>query len=314
MRFVASIVACIAIAVAVAAGVYGLRSTKGAGATAAVPPYSVPLDRLDTALHCSGPPAAPTALLVPGTGDTPQRAYSPMWAPGLRRAGYRVCEVVLPLRATGDIQVSAEYVARAVQRLSASPVPLYVLTHSQGALEVRWALKYFPTASGRVREVVELGAPNHGISTVPDLCRPTVTCQPAVMQMMPGSKFLSALNNGPQTPGGASYVSFFSLTDEIIRPVSPPTAALAGGRNVAFQSICPARSVSHASMLYDPWVFAVVTAVLGRPAAPLAGFAARCATPLPSSPFRHPAPKSGEARPGPEPPLAPYAARSTVSG
>jgi triacylglycerol esterase/lipase EstA (alpha/beta hydrolase family) len=231
-----------------------------------------------------------------------------MWAPGLRRAGYRVCEVTLPLRATGDIQVSAEYVARAVQRLSSPRAALYIVTHSQGALEARWALKYFPTAQGRVADVVELGAPNHGTSTAPDLCRPGVTCQPAVMQMMAGSRFLHALNAGGETPGGAAYVSFYSVTDELIRPVSPPTAALDGARNVAFQSICATRPVSHASMLYDPWVLSVVTAVLGHPGAPLERFASACGEPVPRSPFTRPAPKSGEAHPGAEPPLAPYAA------
>ena len=286
--------------------------SSGGAATATVAPYSVPLGRLDAALHCSGRSGVPEVLLVPGTGDTPQRAYSPIWAPGLHRAGYRVCEVTLPLRATGDIQVSAEYVARAVQRLSAPPIPLYVVTHSQGALEVRWALKYFSTASGRVREVVELGAPNHGISIAHDVCAPGVTCQPAVMQMVVGSRFLHALNSGSQTPGGASYVSFYSLTDEIIRPVSPPTAALQGARNVAFQSICPSRAVNHASMLYDPWVFAVVTAVLGSPDASIVGFGDECGQGIPRSPFTRAAPKSGEARPGPEPPLAPYAALASA--
>ncbi|HZQ87209.1 MAG TPA: hypothetical protein VFA83_20365 [Acidimicrobiales bacterium] len=268
------------------------------------------MHRLDGAVHCDGPGGAATVLLVPGTGDTPQRAFSPMWAPQLRHLGYRVCEVTLPLRATGDIQVSAEYVARAAQRLGTLAARLVVLTHSQGALEARWALKYFPTAQGRVSEVVELGAPNHGISTVPDVCRPGRTCQPAAMQMAIGSRFLHALNTGTATPGGASYVSFYSLTDEIIRPVSPPTAALAGARNVAFQSICPARAVSHAAMLYDPWVFTVVSVVIGRPGAPLSGFAARCIEVLPRSPFTHSEPRTGQARPGPEPALAPYVAGS----
>ncbi|HVM65780.1 MAG TPA: hypothetical protein VMU14_13025, partial [Acidimicrobiales bacterium] len=248
-----------------------------------------------------------TVLLVPGTGDTPARAYSPMWAPGLRGAGYRVCEVTLPFRSTGDIQVAAEYVARAAQRLGAPQAPVLVLTHSQGALEARWALKYFAPAQGRVSEVVELGAPNHGIPTVRKLCTPGKTCPPASMQMLPGSMFLHALDAGTETPGGAAYVSFYSLTDGVIRPVAPPTAALVGARNVAFQSICPSRPVSHASMLYDPWVFDVVAAVLRHPGAPLAPLGTTCNSPVPSSPFKSPAPTSGEAHPGPEPPLAPYA-------
>lgn len=284
-----------------------LAGCAAAGGTSTEPPYSVPVHRLDGDVHCAGPDGAPTVLLVSGTGYTPARAFAPMWAPGLRRLNDRVCEVTLPLHGTGDIQVSAEYVARAVQRLATLQSHLVVLTHSQGALETRWALKYFPTAQGRVSEVIELGAPNHGLSTVPGVCRPGVTCQPAVMQMAIGSKFLGALNAGTETPGGAAYVSFYSLTDEIVRPVSPPTAALAGARDVAFQSICPGRAVSHAEMLYDPWVFAVVSAVIGQPAAPLNAFASRCNEPLPRSPFTHPEPKKGEAKPGREPALAPYA-------
>jgi triacylglycerol esterase/lipase EstA (alpha/beta hydrolase family) len=222
-----------------------------------------------------------------------------MWVPSLRHAGYRVCEVTLPLEATGDIQVSAEYVARAIQRVGTPTTPVVVLTHSQGALEARWALKYFATTAGRVAEVIELGAPNHGISTVPDVCQPGRTCQPAAIQMIVGSTFLRALNRPTETPGGAAYVSFYSLTDKIIRPVAPPTAALVGARNVAFQSICPARAVTHAAMLYDPWVFAVVSAVIGHPAVPLGSFAKGCTTPLPRSPFTHPTSAKGQARPRP---------------
>lgn len=97
------------------------------------------------------------------------------------------CTTNLPLRGTGDIQVASEYVGRAIEAISArSHAKIDVVTHSQGGLEVRWALRFFPQDHGHVGVVVELGAPNHGTEAVPFLCDPRRTCQPSLMQMLPG--------------------------------------------------------------------------------------------------------------------------------
>jgi len=268
--------------------------------------WAVPTPALDAAVACpAGPAGAPHVLLVHGTG-LDSRSWSTGIEPLLTWEGYAVCTIDLPLRGTGDIQVSAQYVGRAIQAISArSHRKVDVVTHSQGGLEVRWALRFFPQDAGRVGVVVELGAPNEGTDAVPFLCDPGSTCQPALMQMLPGSRFLDALDAGDQTPGGAAYVSIWSETDPIISPLGS-AALLPGATNLSIQSVCPLRPVSHVQLLTDPVVEALVSSSLQRDGAPSTA-AARpdCADP-PGATIA-PSRAGPVASPGPEPTLAGYA-------
>jgi triacylglycerol lipase len=256
--------------------------------------WGVPNAVMDAAVTCpAGPPTAPHVLLVHGTG-LDSRSWSTGLEPLLAREGYVACTINLPLRGTGDIQVASEYVGK-----------IDVVTHSQGGLEVRWALRFFPQDQGHVGVVVELGAPNHGTEAVPFLCDPSRTCQPALMQMLPGSRFLEKLDAGDQTPGGAAYVSIWSETDPIISPVGT-AASLPGATNLSVQSVCPFRPVSHVQLLTDPVVEALVSSALQRHGAPtLAAARQDCG----DAPGATAVPKQGGpvAPPGPEPALAGYA-------
>jgi len=268
--------------------------------------WGVPKAVMDAALTCSpGRATAPHVLLVHGTG-LDSRSWSTGLKPLLVREGDVVCTVNLPLRGTGDIQVAAQYVGRAIQVVSArSHGKVDIVTHSQGGLEARWALRFFPQDDGHVGVVVELGAPNQGTDAVPFLCDPGRTCQPALMQMLPGSRFVDALDSGDQTPGGAAYVSIWSETDLIISPLGS-AALLPGASNLSVQSVCPARPVSHVQLLTDPVVEALVSSALHRHGAPVATTARLdCADPPGAATVAVGAGRV--AGPGPEPALAGYA-------
>jgi len=136
-----------------------------------------------------------------------------------------------------------------------------IIGHSQGGLEPRWALRWWPGLRDKVDHYIGLASPNHGIYAA-DACADSGNCWPAVWQMTQTSKFLTALDRGNEAPGPTSYTDIYSETDDLVQPgVVDPTAALAGAPNVAniaVQSLCPGRYVNHGGMLVDAVVYALV--------------------------------------------------------
>jgi triacylglycerol lipase len=226
------------------------------------PPLSVPQRTLDAALSC---PSSFThrghepVLLVHGTFTNPEENWSWNYGNALPAAGYDVCTVRLPDRATGDIQVSSEYVVHALRRIfDRTGSKVDVLGHSQGGLQPRWALRWWPSLRTKVDDVVTLGSPHHG-TTVADAATLLGTSPPAGWQMRTTSRFIAALNSEDETPGPVSYTSLYTLTDELVQPVLPTaTAALAGGRNILVQDLCPGRLVEHVGLAYDAAVHDMV--------------------------------------------------------
>jgi triacylglycerol lipase len=229
------------------------------------PPLTVPEARLDAALTCPAGFSSPhePVLLVHGTGLTAEESWSWNLAETLPALGFDVCLVHLPDRAWGDIQRSAEYVVHAVRTIAGrSGRRVDVVGHSQGGLEPRWAIRFWPDVRDLVDDLVTLASPHHGTFSADGLCA-TGRCPPAVWQMRHGSRFLAALNAGDPTPGPVSHTSLRSLTDELVQP--PATAVLPGASNVLIQDLCPGRPVHHGGMLHDAVAFAVLLDALARP-------------------------------------------------
>jgi len=84
--------------------------------------------------------------------------------PALEQAGYDVCVVDLPDYSLGDIQISAEYVVYAIDQMYAADGgrKIGVVGHSQGNMEIRWALKWWTDLQNKVDDAVMLGNPGHG--------------------------------------------------------------------------------------------------------------------------------------------------------
>jgi triacylglycerol lipase len=240
-----------------------------AASAAADPPITVPRGALRAALQC---PQRFThrwhepVLLVHGTGLNADESWAWNYELALPPSGFDWCAVTLPNRALGDIQVSAEYVVWAVERMHAlTHRRVAIITHSQGGLEARWALRFWPRVRADTADLVDLASPNHGIYAA-DACADSGNCWPAVWQMASGSHFLKALNSLSETPGRVSYTQIYSQTDELVEPSS--TAQLSGGANtanVAIQSICPGRVVHHAGLLTDPVAWELTLDALTHP-------------------------------------------------
>lgn len=236
-------------AVAVLAVLVGTAPASGAETG---PALRVPSDELDASLRCPAGfvhPDREPVLLVHGTAVTPEEHWGWNYAEALPAAGFDVCLVRLPDRALGDIQVSAEYVVHAVRTMAAeSGSTVDVIGHSQGTLEPRWAVRWWPDVRAAIDDLVMLAGPHHGTFSADGSCI-AGSCFPAAWQMRHGSTFLGLLNTGDETPGEVEYSSIYSATDELVQP--PTTAFLDGASNVLVQDVCPVRPVHHVGLNED---------------------------------------------------------------
>jgi triacylglycerol esterase/lipase EstA (alpha/beta hydrolase family) len=240
-----------------------------AAARAADPPLTGPEGALRAALACPSRFAHanhPPVLLVHGTGTTPEESWSWNYQRALPADGYDACTVRLPDRALGDIQASTEYVVWAVERMHAlTGRRVAVVTHSQGGMEGRWAVRWWAGARAAVDDLIDLASPNHGIYGA-DACAGSGNCWAAVWQMREGSAFLRALN-GDEALGRVSYSQLYSRTDELVEPST--TVPLRGDparvANVAVQDLCPGRPVHHVGMVEDAVVYALALDAIAHP-------------------------------------------------
>ena len=254
MRETALVLTCL---VLVAGAVSSPVSAKGRAR------YSVPTSKMDAALGCaynsvsgafgsgdslSGIGKAQPVLLVHGTGVNREQNWEWNYWPALLAEGFEVCWVQLPSGSVGDIQITSEYVARAIEVMHrATGEKIDVLGHSQGGLQPRWAIKWFPSGD-KVDDYVSLATPNHGTYMAGHRSL-TAGCFASCWQMQIDSNFLTALNDEDETPGKTSYTNIYTLTDELVQPVG--TQALEGASNILIQDLCPGRPVDHLGIAGD---------------------------------------------------------------
>lgn len=221
------------------------------------PRYHVPRAAMKAALHC---PASFTSerqpvLLVHGTFTHGQENYGWNYLPELTGRGFDVCYVDLPNRSLDDIQLASEYVVFAIRKMHrlSGGRRIDVLGHSQGGLEPRWALRWWPSLQPMVSDLVTLSTPNHGTA----LGNFDGASCAACFQMGQGSAFLTALNSVDETPGAVEYTNLYTnLQDELVVPAN--SAATSGATNIAVQDACALRPVDHVSMAADRVVLALV--------------------------------------------------------
>ena len=171
-----------------------------------------------------------------------------------------------------DIQVASEYVVYAIKKMAAdSGDKVAVVGYSQGGIEPRWALKYWPELRSLVSDYVGIAPASHGADGAAGLCSLPAGCGPSILQMSPGSKFLKALDSGPQAFGPVDYTSIYSNTDGTVTPPAERSSltATAGVNvsNISIQSICPTSATVHIGIPADGVVYALVLDALLRPGA-----------------------------------------------
>ena len=170
------------------------------------------------------------ALLVPGTAQTGAEAWDWNYFPALNEQGIDVCTVDLTDGALTDIQTSDEYTV--------------YMGFSQGPLEPRWAIKFWPDIRDAVDDLVGLAPPNHGAAIGNTMCAPGA-CIPAAWQFSIGSNFITTLNADDETPGDSDFTNVYSATDDVVFPQLPDPLSVSrmggGATNIQIQTVCPGR-------------------------------------------------------------------------
>lgn len=221
------------------------------------PRYHVPKADLRAALQCptgvdsGGQPV----LMVHGTFTHGMENYGWNYLGELPQRDIDACYVDLPNRSLDDIQIASEYVVFAIRKMNrqSGGRRIDIIGHSQGGLEPRWALRFWPSLRPIVSDLVTLATPNHGTA----LGNFGGAACEACFQMAQTSNFIGALNSGDETPGNVEYTNIYTtLADELVQPAS--SAATTGATNINIQSVCPARLVDHVSIVADRAVLAMV--------------------------------------------------------
>jgi hypothetical protein len=251
-----------------------------AGALPAYTPTDRPGPALDVApaqlrasLKCTagvGQPGPEPVLLNPATGVTAEQNYSWNWERALNALGIEWCAYTPPHHTLDDIQVSGQYLVYAIRTMHAmAGRRIAILGHSQGAMSMRWALRFWPDTRAMVDDVIGFAGTNHG-TTQAGLC-PT-GCPPADWQQFAGSSFITALNSYAETFPGISYTEVYSRWDEVAKPADNDrgTSSLHTGggmiTNVAIQDLCPRDPDEHLLIgTVDPVAYALAIDALTHP-------------------------------------------------
>jgi hypothetical protein len=240
------------------------------------PALSTPSSVLENALSCPDGfthPDRNPVLLVQGTGTGPELQWGEGYAKFLPLIGRDWCMVALADRALADVQLSAERVVQAVRTMHRrTGRQVDMIGASQGAMEERWAVRWWPDVRANVNDLITLEGANQGIPETIPFCA-SGGCQAAVWQFTYGSKFMAALNKDP-VPDGPSYTAIYSYTDTFMLGATPGTP-LAWGQipspsspklsNILIQDLCPGREVEHAGSIIDAAEAAVALDALEHP-------------------------------------------------
>ncbi|KAH9820451.1 putative lipase [Teratosphaeria destructans] len=244
-------------------------------------PYTVSEAALRSAIYIPSTftyGAKPPVLLFPGTGIPGGSMFSYNYGTQLAKLpNADPLWVNVPGISLGDAQVTAEYAAYAINYIAAiTRRNVTVVSHSQGSLNVQWALKYWPSTRSVITDYVALSPDFHGTVLTILICPaslPILGCTPAILQQKVDSEFVQTLlANG----GDSAYVRTTTVRSAIDMVVQPqtgvePSGVLKDARNVGVknylvQTECPIAPagllVTHQGIIYNSLAYDLVLDVL----------------------------------------------------
>jgi len=225
------------------------------------PAFTVPEANLTAAIDCpNGNTASKTVLLVPGTGEPTVEFFSPNFGALLPANGFNVCFLVIPSLSLGDAQVTAEFVVFGINSLAQTTGgPIRVLSHSQGGLNVQWALTFFPSTRANVQSFFAI-APDYLGTDLASIANSLSKllhdgdAVASVLQQATGSNFVTALANHSGLTAFVPTNDIRSTTDDVVQPETGanPSSNLAGNAvNLAVQDLCSNRTDDHFELVTD---------------------------------------------------------------
>jgi triacylglycerol lipase len=221
---------------------------------------------LASALKCPNGfhhPDKQVVLLGAGTALWGTETYAKGLGVVLSNAHFDWCTIDVPDRLLGDVQTNTEFTVAAVRWIHhQTGRSVSLVSHSQGAMEARWAVQWWPDVRANVDHVVTIEGANQGLPTANVLC--AIPCIPFAWQGRVGSNFMTAMNSDP-VPAGPVYTAITSITD--VGNVAPTVYFIPGNGsgNVFVQDKCPGRPVDHMQSLFDAAELGIVMAALTQP-------------------------------------------------
>lgn len=160
---------------------------------------------------------------------------------------------------------SAEQLSEFVEgvRSSTGAAQVDIVGHSEGTTVPAYYMKYDGGAS-KVKRFVGFGANYHGttlygLTTLASLLGLGGLLEGggcgACTDYLPGSAFLTKLDNGPVAVPGPEYTSIMSRYDNVVLPYMSGQLETAPGtsvKNVVLQNYCPLDFVEHLAQAVDP--------------------------------------------------------------
>ncbi|MGH3738420.1 MAG: discoidin domain-containing protein [Micromonosporaceae bacterium] len=224
------------------------------------PPLRTPASTLQANLACSSDLATPAKtpiLLVTGTIESARQSWSWGYQKVLREQRYPVCVIKdLPNDGTIDAQTTVEHVVHAIRYMRAtSGRKISTIGHSQGGMQIGWALRHWPDLPGYVDDAIALDSPFGGTRWADVICGIDY-CPAFAWQASRGSNWVKAMRRYPIPHGSFTSIGAGKGTDLVVP--SPDTSYLPGAKNLVVQQVCANRTVSHLQMLSDAPVYALV--------------------------------------------------------
>jgi hypothetical protein len=223
-------------------------------------------------------------IMLPGTASYGGSTY----ANNLRKllTGKSFADPVwlnVPNALLNDAQLSAEYIAYAINYISAisKRKDLAIISWSQGGLDAQWAFKYWPSTRKVVTDFLPVSPDFKGTVLANALCVASSSdnalnplCPPSVVQQEATSNFVRVLRlqggDSAYVPTTSFYSGFF---DEIVEPQQGTgasafmnTANGVAATNHEVQRVCSGQPgggfYGHAQMLAHPLTYALIVDAL----------------------------------------------------